>query len=86
MQHLGDSSDCVDLAAPGARVRSAWKSNDTATKVLDGTSMASPHVAGAAALYLQDHPGAAPKTVAAALAEAAAKKAVDGTDLLQVVR
>ncbi|HEX8209134.1 MAG TPA: S8 family serine peptidase [Longimicrobium sp.] len=52
---------CVDLYAPGEGITSAWLYGGTAT--LDGTSMASPHVAGAAALYLQSNPWAAPATV-----------------------
>ena len=68
---------CVDVYAPGARIRSAWDTSDAATKVLDGTSMASPHVAGAAAIYLQHHPGASPAVVAAAVRAAAAGGVID---------
>jgi subtilisin family serine protease len=52
---------CVDLYAPGEGITSAWLYGGTNT--IDGTSMASPHVAGAAALYLQGNPGASPATV-----------------------
>jgi subtilisin family serine protease len=62
---------CVDLFAPGVNIESSWYSSDTATAVDTGTSMATPHVTGAAALYLQTHPNAAPSTVAAALIAAA---------------
>ncbi|WP_205526013.1 S8 family serine peptidase [Pyxidicoccus trucidator] len=58
---------CVDLFAPGQDITSAWISDDTATEVLEGTSMAAPHVAGAAALYLETHPAATPEQVAASL-------------------
>jgi len=44
---------CVDLFAPGQTITSAWLTSNTATRVLSGTSMASPHVAGAAALVLE---------------------------------
>jgi subtilisin family serine protease len=66
-----DFGKCVDVYAPGAAIRSAWDTGDRAAKVLDGTSMASPHVAGAAAVYLGLHPAAAPAEVAAALMGAA---------------
>jgi subtilisin family serine protease len=56
---------CVDLYAPGEGITSAWLYGGTSS--LDGTSMASPHVAGAAALYLQSNPWAAPSTVGSAI-------------------
>ncbi|HEU0300232.1 MAG TPA: S8 family peptidase [Longimicrobium sp.] len=62
---------CVDLYAPGSDILSAWHTGSTATNTLDGTSMASPHVAGVAALYLQGNPTAAPATVSAAIVNSA---------------
>jgi len=54
---------CVDLYAPGQGITSAWMTNDTATSTISGTSMATPHVAGAAALYLSTDPNATPAMV-----------------------
>lgn len=62
-----DWGSCVDWFAPGVGIKSDWYSSDTATNILSGTSMASPHTAGVAALYLQTHPVATPKQVRDAL-------------------
>jgi subtilisin family serine protease len=58
---------CLDIFAPGSSITSAWYTSNTASNTISGTSMASPHVAGAAALYLQGDPGASPASVTAAL-------------------
>jgi subtilisin family serine protease len=58
---------CVDLYAPGASVLSSFNTSDVATALYWGTSMASPHVAGAAAQYLQAYPWATPPQVSSAL-------------------
>jgi subtilisin family serine protease len=54
---------CVDLFAPGVSITSGWYTSNTATNTISGTSMATPHVAGVAAQYLQSNPGATPLTV-----------------------
>ncbi|MFG1909937.1 S8 family peptidase [Kribbella sp. NPDC048928] len=58
---------CVDVFAPGVDITSVGITGPDATAKMSGTSMATPHVAGGAALYLADHPDATPADVAKAL-------------------
>ena len=62
---------CVDIFAPGDTITSDYFSSDTGTATMSGTSMATPHVTGAAALYLEKNPSATPAAVASALTSTA---------------
>ncbi|EYF01833.1 S8 family peptidase [Chondromyces apiculatus] len=64
---FSNTGPCLDLFAPGAGIQSAWYTGNTASKVLSGTSMASPHVAGAAARVLSSSPTATSQEVRDAL-------------------
>ncbi|MGG2459435.1 S8 family peptidase [Streptomyces sp. RGM 3693] len=61
----------VDLYAPGSDITSDWNTSDDATKTISGTSMATPHVVGAAAVYLAGHKDAKPADVEKALTDGA---------------
>ncbi|MGQ0649535.1 MAG: S8 family serine peptidase, partial [Gemmatimonadaceae bacterium] len=75
---FSDFGRCTDIYAPGAGIKSAWIGTGTATRTISGTSMAAPHVAGAAALYLQVHPTASPAQVEVALASQATPNVITG--------
>ncbi|MEU5811062.1 S8 family peptidase [Streptomyces sp. NPDC047718] len=68
----------LDLFAPGSSITSAWGTGDSATNTISGTSMASPHVAGAAAVHLSQNPSDTPAQVASALVAAATPNVVTG--------
>ena len=72
MSSFSNFGTCVDVLAPGSDIVSAGHGADDAHQTMSGTSMASPHVAGAGALYLEKHPQATPAQVKKAILDAAA--------------
>jgi subtilisin family serine protease len=68
----------VDIFAPGSSITSAWSTSDTATRTISGTSMATPHVAGVAARYLQSNTTASAATVRNAIVNAATLNRLSG--------
>jgi PKD repeat protein len=69
---------CVHINAPGVNITSLWIGASGTTNTISGTSMASPHVAGVAALYLQANPSATPAQVRSALTSNATPNAITG--------
>ncbi|GAB3645822.1 hypothetical protein GCM10028833_06580 [Glycomyces tarimensis] len=72
--------ECVDILAPGAQITSAWIDGEDATNRISGTSMATPHVAGVAALFLEANPEATPGDVAEALTANAVPDVIGDTN------
>jgi hypothetical protein len=64
---FSDYGTCLDIFAPGVNITSSWYTNDTATNTISGTSMATPHVVGAAALVASANPTWSPQQVRDAL-------------------
>jgi subtilase family protein/VCBS repeat protein/peptidase inhibitor I9 len=73
---ISNYGPCVDVFAPGKDITSLSNTDDTADRLDSGTSMAAPHVAGAAAVYLQTNPTASPAEVAAAIVASATRNKV----------
>ncbi len=69
---------CVHINGPGVNITSAWIGSNTATNTISGTSMATPHVAGTAALYLQVNPAATASQVRSALTSNATPNVISG--------
>ena len=75
---------CVDIFAPGSGITGGWYGSATATNTISGTSMATPHVTGAAAVFLGLNPTASVAQVADALKSQSTKGAVQGLDATTV--
>ena len=70
---------CVDIFAPGSAVSSAWNRSNSSVATGNGTSMAAPHVAGAAALLLEQNPNATAKMIIDQLLTSATPNVVKNT-------
>lgn len=75
---FSNHGECLDLFAPGSDITAAWYQQDDEVNTISGTSMASPHVAGAAALILGMEPGLSPAVVDARLEELATVNVLSG--------
>jgi len=69
---------CVDISAPGVGITSSWNTSPTATNTISGTSMATPHVTGAAAVFLSANTSVTPAQVASALINGSTKNVLTG--------
>lgn len=78
MYFVSDFGTCVDVFAPGDYVDVATKTSSTSHDVVSGTSVASPHVAGAAAMFIAANPNASPYDVATALVANSTQSALLG--------
>jgi aqualysin 1 len=68
----------VDIFAPGSSILSSWNTSDTATNTISGTSMATPHVTGVVARFLQTNPTATPAAARNAIVNAATLNHLSG--------
>ncbi|MEP6731645.1 MAG: S8 family serine peptidase [bacterium] len=75
---FSDRGPCVALNAPGVNITSLWLGASGTTNTISGTSMATPHVSGVVAMYLQAHPTATPAQVRAAVIAGATANVISG--------
>lgn len=78
--YYSNYGSCVDMFAPGSGITSAWVGSSSASNTISGTSMAAPHVAGAAALYLQSNTTASPSDVESAVISISTKDIVTNSN------
>lgn len=69
---------CVDMWGPGVHIESLWWRSDSDTNIISGTSMASPHVAGVAVLYMERHPEASAAEIKQLMINDAVRDALSG--------
>ncbi len=75
---FSNAGSVLDILAPGVSIKSDYYTSDTATATMSGTSMATPHVTGAAALYKEAYPNATPADVAGGLVAIATSGVITG--------
>jgi len=71
---------CIDIFAPGRRIKSAASNNNNGSVIFSGTSQASPHVAGAVALFIAKSGNTSPKSMASEIIKLSTEDVVDGLD------
>ena len=76
--YFSNWGSCVDINAPGVGITGSWIDSPESTRTISGTSMATPHVAGAAAVFLGLNPGASVAQVTAGLLAQSTLDAVTG--------
>jgi len=75
--YFSNYGTCTDIFAPGSLIQSAWIGSNTATRTISGTSMASPHVCGVAALVLGANPTFTPAQIEQAILAASTPSVLD---------
>jgi len=75
--YFSNYGSCVSIFAPGLEITSTWIGSTSATNTISGTSMASPHVAGIVAVYLESNPNASPASVKSWLVNGGTEEIID---------
>jgi subtilisin family serine protease len=86
LAEFSNFGSCVDLAAPGQSITSAWSTSDNAINTISGTSMAAPHVVGVVAQYLSVYGTLTPAQVTSAIMSAAVQSEALGSFILQSLK